>query len=372
MRRFRQLLAPAALLAVVLAFSPALAPVFAQDQTGKIHGHVVDPVGVVISDGIVTLSTDAGKTAKYTFHTDANGDYKGDNIAPGDYTVVLRQPNTPPDKMLDEFPNVKITAGQDTTQDFDLGRPEYLAKMSPEQRKEIEETKQKNAGVVKENAVIKNLNANLLKARQDNKDKNFTEAEQLMTQATQAKPDASVLWLELGTAQLGLKKYDDAATSLKKAADLDAASKKPNPEVQGAAYNSLGEALARGGKPVADVQAAYDSAAKANPQQAGTYYQNETIVFAQTGKDADATVAAADKAIAADPNKPVPYYLKGQALINKASVDQKTGKIVAPPGCAEAYQKYLELAPDGQFAADAKNILAEMGQTIKSTYKAKK
>ena len=73
-------------------------------------------------------------------------------------------------------------------------------------------------------------------------------------------------------------------------------------------------------------------------------------------------MAAADKAIAADPSKPIPYYLKGKALINKATVDPKTQKIVAPPGTTEAYQKYLELAPDGPFAADAKSILAEMGQ----------
>ena len=63
-----------------------------------------------------------------------------------------------------------------------------------------------------------------------------------MTQATAAKPDASVLWVELGNAQFCLKKYDDAVTSLKKAIELDAASKKPNPEVQGGAGNTLGEA----------------------------------------------------------------------------------------------------------------------------------
>ena len=362
MRKFTFLLA-ALLLAVI--------PATAQEPTGKIHGHAQDPVGVVIGDGILTLSTDGGKTAKYTFHTDANGDYKGDNIAPGTYTLSLRKADTPPDKVVDQFPEVKIVAGQDTLQDFDLTRADYISKMTPEQKKAVEETRTKNASALKENSVIKNLNANLVKAREDNKNKNYAEAESLMTQATQAKPDAGVLWLELGVAQSGLKKYDDAATSLKKAVDLDAASKKPNPEVEGAADNALGEVLATQNK-LPDAQAAYDAGAKVNPASAGMYYQNETIVLARTGKDTDATVAAADKAIAADPTKPIPYYLKGQALINKATVDPKTQKIVAPPGCAEAYQKYLELAPDGQFAPDAKNILAEMGQTVKSSYKAKK
>ena len=35
-----------------------------------------------------------------------------------------------------------------------------------------------------------------------------------MLKDTAAKPDASVLWAQLGQAQLGLKKYDDAETNL--------------------------------------------------------------------------------------------------------------------------------------------------------------
>jgi len=83
-------------------------------------------------------------------------------------------------------------------------------------------------------------------------------------------------------------------------------------------------------------------------------------------------VAAADKAIAADPTSPVLYYLKGNGLVGKTTMDDKTHKLVAPPGCLEAYQKYLELAPDGPYAADVKGILAGFSQTVDTTYKASK
>ena len=341
-----------------------------QEQTGSIHGHVQTPVGTPMTDGIIGVANPGDKTAKYTFKTDANGDYKGTGIAPGTYSIFLRQPDTPADKVVDQFPEVKITAGGDTAQDFDLTRPAYMATLTPDQRKLIEETRAKNASALKDNAVIKNLNANLAKAREDDKNKNYAEADQLMTQATQAKPDAAILWFELGVAQTGEAKYDDAATSLKKAIDLDAASKKPSPELQGAAGSALGEALARQ-KKIPEAQAAYDAAAKTNPAQAATYYQNEAILMYQTASNLPATLAAADKAIAADPNKPVPYYFKGQALVQNATVD-KAGKIVPPPGCIEAYEKYLELAPDGPLAPEVKQVLEGMGQTIKSTYKAKK
>src|SRR5271170_5167217 len=98
MRRFK-LLPVSALFAVVAAFTSA----HAQEATGSIHGHVQDPAAVAVPDGIVTLSTDGGKTAKYTFNTDANGDYKGTGIAPDTYTVTLRQPTTPADKAVDQF-----------------------------------------------------------------------------------------------------------------------------------------------------------------------------------------------------------------------------------------------------------------------------
>jgi tetratricopeptide (TPR) repeat protein len=351
----------------VALFALALIPAFAQDQaTGKIHGHVQDPATTPMPNAQVQLSTD-GKTAKYTFTTDQNGDYKGEGIAPGTYVVTLFQTAG---KAVDRFENVKITAGADTNQDFDLSREEYIKKLPPDQQKAIADAKAKNAAIIKENQSVGKLNQMLKDARADNQAKKYDDAANLMQQATQLKPDAAVLWLEYGVAQTGQKKYDDAATSLKKALDLDAASKKPNPEIQAAANNALGEVYANTNK-IPDAAAAYDNAAKLLPANAGMYYTNETIVLSRAGQP-DATVAAADKAIAADPNKPIPYYLKGQALIQKATVDPKTQKITAPPGTADAYKKYLDLAPTGQFAQEAQAVLAEIGEKVNSKYSAGK
>ena len=82
--------------------------------------------------------------------------------------------------------------------------------------------------------------------------------------------------------------------------------------------------------------------------------------------------AAADKAIAADPTKADAYYIKGQALIQKATVDPKTNKITAPPECIAAYQKYLALAPTGPHADEIKGILQGIGESVTTTYKAPK
>ena len=326
------------LVIVLLVLVPIVAR--GQDTTAKIHGHVQDPANAPIANGQVMLSKD-GKTPLFTFTTDANGDYKGEGIKPDTYYVTLMVPPSPSDpkgapaKSVDRFDNVKFTAGTDTLQDFDLSREEYVKKLPPDQQKALEEAKKRNAEINKENQSVGKLNDLLKQARADN----------------------------------AAKKYDDATTSLKKALDLDTNSKKPNPEVEAADNNALGEVYANTNK-IPDATASYDAAAKLQPANAGMFYTNETIVLSRAGQT-DATIAAADKAIAADPTKAIAYYLKGQALISKATVDPKTQKIVAPPGTAEAYNKYLELAPNGPMAPEAKSILAEIGEKVSTTYKKK-
>ena len=353
---------------VMLVLAVSLVPALAHAQlTGQIHGHAQDPAATPMPNAQVQLSLD-GKTPKYTFTTDQNGDYKGDNIAPGTYVITLFQT---PGKAVDRFENVKIAAGVDTLQDFDLSRADYISKLPPDQQKAIADAKAKNAAIIKENQGVAQLNGMLKDARADNQSKKYDDAAGLMQKAVTIKPDAAVLWLELGLAQTGQKKYDDAATSYKKALDLDTASKKPNPEIEAAANNGLGEVYANTNK-IPDATAAYDNAAKLQPANAGMYYTNETIVLSRVAGQADATSAAADKAIAADPNKPIPYYLKGQALVSKATVDPKTQKVVVPPGTVEAYEKYIDLAPNGPFVGEAQQVLAGIGAKVDSKYTAPK
>ena len=205
-----------------------------------------------------------------------------------------------------------------------------------------------------------------------------------MKDATQQKPDEAILWVALGDAQLGKadatakasgksaaeQGYKDATDSYKKAIDANTASKKPSVETAAAAQNQMGQALAKSGdaKGASD---AYDAAAKTDPTKAGMYLFNEAATLYNAGKTEDAAVAA-DKAIAADPKRADAYYIKGQSLISKAAVDPKTQKITAPPGCVEAYQKYLELAPPGPRAEEVQQILTGIGVQVQSKYKAAK
>jgi len=389
----------------------AVAPVNAQQpeagaaaNMGKIHGRVINPTGQAQGNGTVGLSTDGGLTLKYSFPVSETGEYSGE-AAPGTYMLVYRAADTPAGKMVDSIRGIKIVAGQDLEQNDDMSRQEYIDQMSPEDKKRLEELRKSNSEAIKANAVINQLNADLKVISQDKHDidnatatataalgatasksditakaneiktAKYTDIETLMNKDTGLKPDEALLWENLGYGQAGLKKYDDAITSYKKAIDLETAAKKPRPGVLSVADAGLGEVYARTGK-VQDANAAYDAAAKADPSMALLNLRNEAVIFFQQN-NAQAQIAAADEAIKSDPNQSDPnlavlYYIKGQGLVQNATVDPKTNRIVLPADCTAAYQRYLDLAPSGPYADEVAGILQQAGEKISSSYKAPK
>ncbi len=358
---------------------------------GSIHGHVQNPAGMAVTNGEVRLTTDksAGNPAnhkyEYTFPLDAQGNYKGADIKPANYLGVVFQQG----KSVDFQNNLAIAAGEDKAVDFDMTRKEYIDKMTPEDKAALEEYKKQNAATQQANSKIENLNGLLKQARDATKAGDYATAIKAMTDATTAKPDEALLWTTLGDAQLGDAvaadkaarankatdasipgKLDAAVASYQKALTLNAAAAKPNPELAATVNNQLGQALGRE-KKTKEAAAAYEAAATTDKPKAGMYYYNEAATLFNAG-DGDGAAAAADKAIATDPTKADAYYIKGQALIAKAQVDPKTNKITAPPGCVEAYQKYLELQPTGPRADEVKGILQGIGEKINTNYKAGK
>jgi hypothetical protein len=239
-------LAAAGLLALVSA------PVHAQTSdanAGNIHGRVINPTGQPQNGGTVSLSTDGGVTLEYTFNVDDSGNYGGE--APqGTYTVVYRAADTPAGKMIDSIRGVEIVAGQDLSQNIDMSRQEYIDKMSPGEKRQLEELKKTNAAALKANEIIDVLNADLKTCNQDIKDGDsaldaetkaakYGGCETLMLSDTQIKPDASILWIILGKAQAGMMKCTDAESSLNRALELENAAPHPNVQIRNLANSEL-------------------------------------------------------------------------------------------------------------------------------------
>jgi tetratricopeptide (TPR) repeat protein len=230
---------------------------------------------------------------------------------------------------------------------------------------------------------VKALNEKLSASNTAMQGGDFETAIASLKEAIQMDASRDLIWFKLGDAyRLSAPKQTDPAEKQKR---LDAAveayqkavqlrqavtnDKDPNAAKNLAAYyNNLAEAYAKAGK-IDDAVKTYALAAQTDPTAAAQYYFNTGAVCTNAGKVDDAIVAF-DKVIAADPNRADAYYWKGVNMIGKATL--QGDKMVAPPGTAEAFQKYLELQPTGANADAAKQMLASIGASVETSFGKKK
>jgi tetratricopeptide (TPR) repeat protein len=162
----------------------------------------------------------------------------------------------------------------------------------------------------------------------------------------------------LGDVQYNLGQYDDAVTSFDSAISGALADKQTSHDTIATALSQMfmakGHALAQLGKDD-DAITSFTEAAEemSNPGQA--YFNICALEYNDSLTTLD-PVKACDKAIAADPTLADAYFIKGSILVSKATIDAN-GKQTFPPGTGEALQKYLDLAPNGAHAQDARDML---------------
>jgi tetratricopeptide (TPR) repeat protein len=368
---------------VVLALGLCVPPVFAQ-ASGSVKGTCKDAQGNPIADGVVVW-TNSDNGQKYTLKTNKKGEYFSLGLTPGSYLVTLYKTadEMKAGKEMDHVKGFKVNLDENTL-DFDVKKEmESAAKgqgLSPEQLKQMQEQQAKAA---KETTTVKSLNEKLNAAKTAADAGDFDTAIASLNEATQVDATRDLLWFKLGDYyRLSAAKQTDPAEKQKrlasavedyqKAIDLKksaANDKDPNAAKNLAAYyNNLAEAYAKSNK-VDDAVKTYEMAAQADPTSAAQYYFNEGAVLTNAGKVDDA-LAAFNKVIAADPNRADAYYWKGVNMIGKATLQGE--KMVAPPGTAESFQKYLELQPTGTYADAAKQMLASIGSSVETNYGKKK
>jgi tetratricopeptide (TPR) repeat protein len=371
---------PLMLLVAMLLVATLLAPLALSQTTGTVKGVAKDSDGKpIVQAEVEWTGTESGHT--YKLKTNNKGEYFSLGIVPGKYNVKLSKDG----KELYHLNGVPVGLDE-TDQDFDL-KKEAAAQaqgqgLTPEQAKAKADAAAKAAS---ENKTVGTLNDKLNAAKAASDAGDFETAISTLNEANQIDPTRDLIWFKLADAyRLSApkqtdpaekqKRYEMAATNYQKAIDLRTASeqaqKDPENNLKMAAYyNNLAEAYAKSRK-VDDSVANYNKAAQLDPAHASMYLFNEGAVLTNAGRPDDAIVAF-DKVIAADPTKASAYYQKGVNLIGKETIG-KDGKAVAPPGTAEAFQKYLELEPTGTFAEGAKAMLESIGASVETGFGSKK
>ncbi len=153
---------------------------------------------------------------------------------------------------------------------------------------------------------------------------------------------------KLGESYEADAKYAEAADAYQKAVAV-----KPDP----AYYNNLGNCLARVGK-TDEATAAYQQAIMLDPMNTAMYWRNLAVGLYNTGKIKE-SLDPLRKATDADPKSAQAWYLLGAALVFTMDFKQDGDKLVPvmQPGTMEAYQKAIDLDPNGPYGAQAKQGL---------------
>ena len=342
-----------------------LAPRAAAQDSG-IAGTILDLAGKPWENLGVTVVSDQG--TKFETKTDAKGRYEFHNLRAGTYTLTVQLPN-----QVYQYGQVKLASAQ--TVPLDLNFKDIVAKNNPDYAKQVakqEEEKQKFQGMkqhfeagVAALDLAKQSKDKLGKAPADQRDalkqevsdnsnKAITEFEAAKAASTEKDPNLQLIMARLGDAYDAAGRSDDAIAAYKRAIEL-----KPS----FAYYNNLGGIYGRANK-IDEATAAYQKAAEIDPANAAQAWLNCGITLSNVGKYKEA-VEPLKKSTELDPKSAKAWYLLASAMVADPSIyKQSAGKIeVTPlPGTAEAYQKAIDLEPNGPYGQQAKQGLDQLNQ----------
>jgi Flp pilus assembly protein TadD len=313
---------------VALAVAALIAsPAFAQ-TTGMVKGKVLDEKRQPVEGAKVTItSKDQGVNRSFTVTTKKNGEFAQVGIPPGTYSVTAEK-----EKVGAQSFDVRVRLGDPTEVNFLLAAGSSVASKELQQKAaQVQALFDAGVAASKANdydtAIGKFTEAigllpncydcyyNIGQANSQKKD--FPKAEEAFKKAIELKADYADAYNGLATIYNAQKKFDDAAAASQKAAELAAAA-------------PAGGAAGGGG---GNVNALY----------------NQGVIAWNAGKAEDAK-AKFEEALKSDPNHAASHYQLGMCLVN-------LGKLA---DAGAEFDTYLKLAPDGEFAAQAKAIIASL------------
>ena len=292
-------------------------------QTGRIKGKVLDAENKPV-EGAVILMESKEFNRKISTKTDKRGEYT-QFLAPGQYTVTATKGN------LTQTFDVKVSLDEKEV-NFSL-KPGSGGGGSEADRKKAEA----------EMAAVKTTFEQGVALSNENK---FDEAIAKFNEVLAKLPKCAECYTNIGAVNLRKKDYDQAEAAYKKAAEVNPSSAE--------AYMGLAN--------VYNAQKKFDQATEAGAQAqkllqasggAAGGAANASAVFNQgviawnQGKIPEAQKLF-EQAVAADPKMAEAHYWLGMANVNQ-------GKL---PEAVKSFEEYLKLDASGQYAEQAKGMLA--------------
>jgi hypothetical protein len=349
---------------VTVLFLLGAATAWSQATAARVKG-TISAAGKPLPDvQVVLTSKDNGRTFK--MKADKYGQITGVAIPFGEYDMEVFSTTG---ESLHKKPIRLVSENGTTVNDISLdvsggGGP----KISNEEMEKLKAEREKGLSM---NALISQYNT--AQAAKD-----WQTAADTLKKMIAGEPNRWEYQHALGNMQFNLGQYQEAIDTYEKVIPMAQNATKTDPKADPAkAKAAVAQMLSSEGnayiklKKNPEAVAAFTKAAEMDPNP-GAAYWNLCATEYNSGDMKGASIAC-DKAIAADPNKADAYFIKGSVLVgmSEGKLDAN-GHYIALPGTKEAFNKYLELAPDGPHAGEVKQMMEMLGAKIETTYKDKK
>jgi tetratricopeptide (TPR) repeat protein len=367
---------------VVAAAGAFLLALTSYAQITAIEGDVKGPDGNPAVKAVVKITRTDIK-GNYKCDTNKKGHYFYNGLPLGTYNIVVEIDG----KEMDKVNGVRTKLGDPTPVNFDLqkiaadhaaksaalqsqaaaGQPltkEQERGMTKEQKEAMDKALKEREAQMKKN---KELNDAFTAGLTANQSKDYETAVASLTKASELDPKQVAVWAQLADSYVGLaskKTGPEFDATMAKGIECYQKAIELNP-TDAATHNNFALALAKA-KKFDETQKELQKAAELDPPKAGQYYYNLGALLTNSGQS-EAAIDAFKKAIAADPNHAESYYQLGISMMSKVTmVDNKP---VPAPGTVEAFQKYVQLAPNGPNAATAQEMLKSFDVKVDTSYK---
>jgi len=339
----------------------------AQAQSARVDITVLDPQEAKPWPNIMlTLKNEQGQTQDQV--TDEKGHVTFAGLRAGSFTLIfkIKEKDKPEPRQIWET-SFRLSGGQEERLTFDFKKELEKQKGASEERKKQEEQSKKFEGMKghfdQGRAAMdqsRQIQADAAKATGDQKASMMDQAKQLRQtaitefQAAQAAAGEKEENMHLVVANMAQAyeangQYTEAEAAYAKALEL-----KPT---QTNYVVGLGNVQARLGK-VTEAMQSCEKASTTGAADSATCYRNIGIILYNGNKLKEA-IEPFKKATILDPANADQWYLLGASLVAIMDSKQQGDKIqyIVAPGTADAYAKYLEMAPNGRFAGEAQAAL---------------
>jgi len=314
----RRLAAVLAVLAAVVLSVPA----FAQ-SSGMVKGKVLDAQNQPVEGARVTIEFMSGMTRKFEVKTNKKGEYIQIGLSPGNYKLTADK-----DKLGSQSFDVRVGLGASVETNFTLN-PSAVPSMTKEE-------------AIKLDAFKKVFDAAVAASQVNNHD----EAIARFGEAATMRADCYACYYNMGSSYLQKQDYANAETNYKKALELKPDSPEP--------YNALGTVY-NAQKRFAEAAQMTEEATKRQGTLGSSLGSNadalfnQGVIFWNAGKMAEAKHQF-EEAVKVNPDHAEAQYWTGMAHLNEGAMKESI----------EHFEKYLTLAPTGQYAEQCKGILATL------------